>query len=81
MPTSKTVTRYARRLDDAGCTLMLAGVSQGVARQLGKTGAEAIIGPQNIYLATPAVTESTRLAMDAGARISGAAGGTPPTAG
>ena len=65
------VTRYARRLRDADCTLMLAGVSDGVAQQLTKTGAESILGRHNVFSATPAVTESTRQAIQAAARVDG----------
>ena len=85
------VTRYARRLRDAGCTLMLAGVSAGVARQLEKTGAVTVLGRDNVFRATAAVTESTRQAVAAARRISASPGGAddagedeghrPPTAG
>jgi SulP family sulfate permease len=69
------VTRYAQRLRDADCTLMLAGVSEGVARQLDSTGAAAVLGRDNVFLATSAVTWSTRKALDAAQHIvSGGAG-------
>lgn len=63
------MTRYAGRLRDAGCTVMLAGVSDGVARQLEKTGAESVLGRDNVFPATAALTQSTRQAMDAAQRI------------
>lgn len=69
------VTRYARRLRAAGCTLMLAGVSDGVARQLEKTGAVTVLGRGNVFRATAAVTESTRRAVAAARRISASPGG------
>lgn len=68
------VTRYAQRLRDADCALMLAGVSEGVARQLDRTGAAAVLGRDNIFPVTAAVTESTRRAMDTARRM-GAGGG------
>jgi SulP family sulfate permease len=63
------VTRYARRLRDVEGALMLAGVSEGVARQLEKTGAISVLGRGNVFHATPAVTESTRRAVDAAQRV------------
>lgn len=63
------MTRYASRLRDARCTVMLAGVSDGVARQLEKTGAESVLGRDNVFPATAALTQSTRQAMDAAQRI------------
>jgi SulP family sulfate permease len=59
------ITRYAQRLQQADSTLMLAGVSDRVADQLTNTGADAVLGPANIYRATPAITESTQRAIAA----------------
>lgn len=73
------MTRYASRMRDAGCTVMLAGVSDGVARQLEKTGAESVLGRDNVFPATAALTQSTRQAMDAAQRI--VAGPDGPTTG
>ncbi len=73
------VTRYAARLEQAGSTLMLAGVSDRVAAQLDATGAAEQMGRDHIFLASPAVTESTRRAMAAARRtVDGAAD--PPEA-
>lgn len=57
------ITRYAERLHRQGCTLKISGASQRVLDQLDKTGASAIVGPDNLYPATPVVTESTRRAI------------------
>ena len=59
------ITRYAQRLHDADSTLMIAGVSDRVADQLTNTGAITTIGEDNIYRATPAITESTQRAITA----------------
>jgi SulP family sulfate permease len=59
------ITRYAHRLQQADSTLMLAGVSDRVADQLTNTGAITTIGENNIYRATPAITESTQRAVAA----------------
>ncbi len=61
------VTRYAKRLREVDGTLVLAGVSERVEAQLYATGAAAQLGPENLYRATRAVTESTRRAMSAAA--------------
>jgi SulP family sulfate permease len=59
------VTRYAERLHAVDSTLMLAGVADRVTDQLASTGAITAIGHDNVFRATPAVTESTRRAMAA----------------
>ncbi len=61
------VTRYATKLHAVDGTLMLAGVSAGVQRQLERTGAIDVIGPANVFPATSSVTESTRQALHAAA--------------
>jgi SulP family sulfate permease len=63
------MTRYARQLREQDCTLMVAGVSDGVAAQLDATGANSVLGRENVFLATAAVTESTRAAMAAAQRM------------
>ncbi len=57
------VTRYAGRLQQHDSTLKISGASPRVMDQLDKTGATAVIGADNLYPATPVVTESTRQAI------------------
>ena len=45
--------RYARELQDHGNKLMLVGVDAVVRDQLAKTGVLALIGEENVFLATP----------------------------
>jgi len=45
--------RYARALQDHGGKLMLVGVDAVVRDQLAKTGVLALIGEENVFLATP----------------------------
>ena len=49
---------YRSRLADAGNTLVLAGVSPGVAATLERTGLMARLGPPNVFLAKAGITES-----------------------
>lgn len=49
---------YRSRLADAGNTLVLAGVSPGVAATLERTGLMARLGPRNVFLAKGGITES-----------------------
>ena len=65
------VTRYAQRLQDVESTLMLAGISERVEAQLEATGAITILGRDNVFLATTAVTQSTRQAMAAASTLTG----------
>lgn len=64
-------TAAAPRKCDVDSTLMLAGVSGRVAMQLEKTGALSDIGPDRVFHATRAVTESTRQAMAAAQALTG----------
>ena len=47
--------RYARELQSHDSKLMLVGVDAAVRDQLAKTGALAIIGEENIFIATPQI--------------------------
>jgi SulP family sulfate permease len=59
------LARYRDQLDDVGSTLMLAGLSDRVYRQLATTGVLTTIGSDSVFTATPRVTESLRQALTA----------------
>ena len=55
--------RYHDALRASGAHLILAGVGDGVARQLRDTGAVELIGQNNIFGATESVGESLNQAL------------------
>jgi sulfate permease, SulP family len=57
--------RYARALQDRQSKLMLVGVDAPVLDQLAKTGALAIIGEDNVFVATPQLGEALNQAVAA----------------
>ena len=63
--------RYARTLQARDGTLMLVGVDAAVRDQLAKTGLLALIGQENVFLATPQLGEAMNQAVAAAARLAG----------
>jgi SulP family sulfate permease len=61
----KILERYAGELRQQGGKLMLSGVSEGVLKQLEKTGSFEAIPREDIFLATDVLGESTVRAIDA----------------
>jgi SulP family sulfate permease len=61
----RVMTRYATALRARHGRLMLVGINDFVMRQLRRTGALAVIGPQNIFPATPRYGEALVLAREA----------------
>ncbi len=55
--------RYAEELQAHDGKLLLAGVDEGVRSQLAKTGALAVIGMENVFLATPQIGEALNQAI------------------
>lgn len=51
--------RYAEQLHEVGSTLMLAGVSPAIDKQLRQTGVIDTIGAENVFRASPVLTQST----------------------
>lgn len=62
------VRRYAAELEAVGSRLHLAGVSEGVLRQLDATGTTAALGTDAVFPATRVVHESLDLAVAAARR-------------
>jgi sulfate permease, SulP family len=60
--------RYATDLQQGGGALLLAGVGQGMADQLERTGIEELLGPHSIFPAGSLVYESTEDAFEEGRR-------------
>lgn len=63
------VRRYAAELQEVGSRLHLAGVSDGVRRQLEATGTTAMLGDDTVFLATKVVHESLDLAVASARRF------------
>jgi sulfate permease, SulP family len=59
----QAMVRYRAALGAAGCHLLLAGVGQGVMRQLTRTGALETLGPQNVFAAEPGIGVSLQAAI------------------
>ncbi len=59
------VRRYAQDLATHDSRLFLAGVSDGVRRQLDVTGTTALLGRDAVHMATPALHESLEIAVSA----------------
>ena len=63
------VERYARQINSAGGTLMVAGVNSKVKGQLDRTETTAeILGSENVFVATTTLGASTRAAYEAAQR-------------
>ena len=67
------VRRYAAELEAVGSRLHLAGVSEGVLRQLDATGTTAALGPDAVFPATRVVHESLDQAVAAARAFTGGA--------
>jgi sulfate permease, SulP family len=59
------LARYCDQLDQVGSALMLAGLGDRVYHQLEITGVLTTIGSDNVFTATPRITESLRQALTA----------------
>jgi SulP family sulfate permease len=57
--------RYTQSLQENGGKLILAGVSRSLRRQLDRTGMLALIGEENIFLATETIGEAGNAALRA----------------
>jgi SulP family sulfate permease len=57
--------RYAEMLRARNSKLLLVGVDAAVLNQLERTGLLAIIGEENVFLATPQLGEALNAAIDA----------------
>jgi SulP family sulfate permease len=57
--------RYARKLQAHDGKLMLVGVDEAVQSQLAKTGTLALIGAENVFVATPQLGEAFNAAIAA----------------
>jgi len=60
-----TLSRYTQALQENGSKLILAGVSRTLRYQLERTGLLALIGEENIFLATETIGESGNAALRA----------------
>jgi SulP family sulfate permease len=58
--------RYAAALHGCDSKLILAGVDEAMRGQLAKTGLLALIGAENVYLATPQIGQALNQAIAAG---------------
>jgi SulP family sulfate permease len=61
----RIITRYATALRSRKGRLMLVGVNDTVLQQLRRTGTLGVIGPQNVFPATPRYGEALLLAREA----------------
>jgi sulfate permease, SulP family len=59
----QAMVQYHAALRDAGCHLVLAGVSEAVMHQLERTGALATLGRDNVFPAQPGITMSVAAAV------------------
>lgn len=59
----QAMVRYRAALGAAGCHLLLAGVGEGVMRQLARTGALETLGAENVFEAEPGIGTSLHAAI------------------
>lgn len=64
----RMLERYARQVHAHGSRLILAEVDPGLLAGLSETGATEVIGPENIFVATPVIGESIFEAIRAAGR-------------
>ncbi|MBT0995552.1 STAS domain-containing protein [Cellulomonas sp. DKR-3] len=69
----RVLEAYHRRLQDAGVTLVLAGVAPAVAQSLEKAGTTSTLGADNVVVATASITQSLDRAVERAHTLTSAA--------